>query len=94
MAVPPIPRVRKVELAHPSCGNRRNIHLTPSSGGGALLLKAVSTIFNQRFDRLDLGLEISDPLQDTPAREWFTRFRFQHQEMLFSPQAFDERFQI
>ncbi|WP_272481507.1 MULTISPECIES: hypothetical protein [Methylobacterium] len=43
---------------------------------------------------MDLGLEVSDPLQDALAWEWAIRLRFQNQEVLFSSQAFDERFQI
>ncbi|WP_157085303.1 hypothetical protein [Methylobacterium sp. Leaf99] len=53
-----------------------------------------SAILHHRFDRMDLGLEISNLLQDAFAREETSSFGFKLQEVLFSPQAFDERFQI
>jgi hypothetical protein len=51
-------------------------------------------ILDQSFDRLDLGFKISDPLQDASAREWIACLRLQHQEVLFCPQALDDRFQV
>ncbi|GJD32982.1 hypothetical protein PMNALOAF_4263 [Methylobacterium adhaesivum] len=53
-----------------------------------------SAILHYRFDRMDLGLKISNLLQDAFAREETASFGFERQEGLFSPQAFDERFQI